>query len=289
MNRLYKISLFFLFVFFAVSCSSKSNHQTAVSTKKSTTAQPNIVVLKDSLEMPGLHRKRQIRIYLPPHYAESNKHYPVLYMHDAQNLFDVTTSYSGEWKVDETLNSLSESNHLDLIVVGIDNGQDKRMTELNPWDHKKFGKTEGKEYMDFIVNVVKPMIDQQYRTLGDRENTAIMGSSMGGLMSHYAIVKYPEVFSKAGIFSPSYWAGAGAIGFFEATPAAKDARLYFYMGAAEGGPMVPNVKKVYQSVLRRGHPSDKATLSIVAGADHNETAWSNEFARSVLWLFQPVH
>lgn len=287
MSKYYKFSILLLLSFVAASCNIKNN-QTSTSSQKLSTAQPNVVVLKDLFDMPGLDRKRQIRIYLPPHYAESNKRYPVLYMHDAQNLFDDATSYSGEWKVDEVLNSLSESDHLDLIVVGIDNGQDKRLNELNPWNSQQFGISEAKEYLDFIVKIVKPAIDQQYRTLSDRQNTAMMGSSMGGLITHYAVVKYPEVFSKAGIFSPSYMIANESIGFFDATPAAKDTRLYFYAGDSEGGSMVIDAQKVYSAELKNGHLSDGIVFSVVAGAGHNEAAWHNEFARAVVWLFKPT-
>ncbi len=188
--------------------------------------------------MPGLDRTRQIRVYVPPGYATSGKRYPVLYMHDGQNLFDDATAYAGEWHVDETMNALSRSGKLELIVVGIDNGKEKRMTELNPWPNPRFGAAEGKQYMDFVVKVLKPLIDKQYRTKADRANTAIMGSSIGGLISHYAIVQYPEVFSKAGIFSPAYWTAGPSFDYFAAKPAAGDARLYFLMGEKEGDSMV---------------------------------------------------
>jgi predicted alpha/beta superfamily hydrolase len=174
-------------------------------TPKASTALPGVSLLGEPVEMPGLNRKRQLRLYLPPGYATSNKRYPVLYMHDGQNLFDTTTAYAGEWKVDETLDALAKEGKLELIVVGIDNGAEKRMTELNAWDNPQFGAGENRAYTDFIVKTVKPMIDRQYRTLPDRANTAIMGSSMGGLASHYALAQYPQVFSKAGVFSPAYW------------------------------------------------------------------------------------
>src|SRR5206468_2794112 len=114
------------------------------------TAQPNVHVLAP-LRMPGLERERTLRIYLPPGYEKTQRRYPVLYMHDGQNLFDAATSYAGEWGVDETLNELARSSHLELIVVGIDNGDLKRMQELNPWDNEKYGAGEGREYMRFIV------------------------------------------------------------------------------------------------------------------------------------------
>jgi len=249
------------------------------------TAQPEVSLLKEQLEMPGLNRKRQIRLYLPPGYANSDKRYPVLYMHDGQNLFDDATAYAGEWHVDETLNALARSGKLELIVVGIDNGGEKRMTELNPWSNPQFGAPEGKEYMAFVVNVLKPLIDKEYRTKADRANTAIMGSSMGGLISHYAIIQYPTVFSKAGIFSPAYWTAAPSFDYFAANPAAKDARLYFVAGEQEGGGMVPDVKKVFASIKKADKPNFNASLKIVPGAKHNEAFWSSEFEQAVLWLF----
>ena len=252
---------------------------------KVSTAAVEVTVLKEAFVMPGLNRSRQVRLYLPPGYGTSDKSYPVLYMHDGQNVFDNATAYAGEWGVDETLNDLAASGQLELIVVAIDNGAEKRMTELNPADHAEFGKAEGKAYVEFIANTVKPYIDQHYRTLADAEHTGIMGSSMGGLISHYAILQFPQVFGKAGIFSPSYWAAGQQVSWFENQPAAKEALLYFYMGGKEGDSMVPDVERVYQAVLSKGHVKEQTQYHLVADAEHNEAAWRNEFKTAVLWLF----
>jgi len=253
---------------------------------KVSTAAAEVTVLNEAFVMPGLNRSRQVRLYLPPGYGTSDKSYPVLYMHDGQNVFDNATAYAGEWGVDETLNDLAASGQLELIVVAIDNGAEKRMTELNPADHAEFGKAEGKAYVEFIANTVKPYIDQHYRTLADVEHTGIMGSSMGGLISHYAILQFPQVFSKAGIFSPSYWAAGQQVSWFENQPAAQEARLYFYMGGKEGDSMVPDVERVYQAVLSKGHATEQIQYHLVADADHNEAAWRNEFKTAVLWMFK---
>ncbi|HEX9172516.1 MAG TPA: alpha/beta hydrolase-fold protein [Telluria sp.] len=255
---------------------------------KASTALPGVSLLSPQLDMPGLKRQRQVRLYLPPGYATSGKRYPVLYMHDAQNLFDNATAYAGEWKVDETLDALSKAGQLDLIVVGIDNGQSHRMTELNAWHNPRFGPApEGREYMDFIVKVVKPLIDSRYRTLPDRANTAIMGSSMGGLVSHYAIAQYPEVFSKAGVFSPAYWTAQESFDFVAGRPLPKDARVFMLMGEKEGDSMVPDVERMAAVVRKTGHPERNLVLKIVPGAQHNEGFWSGEFREAVLWLFKP--
>ncbi|MES2321074.1 MAG: alpha/beta hydrolase-fold protein [Pseudomonadota bacterium] len=250
------------------------------------TAQPTVSVLAEQLDMPGLDRKRQVRLYLPPGYAGSTKRYPVLYMHDAQNLFDSATAHAGEWQIDETLNTLAREGKLELIVVGIDNGREKRMTELNPWDDSEFGKGEGKRYMDFVVKTVKPLIDARYRTLPDRASTAIMGSSMGGLISHYAIHQHPDVFSKAGIFSPAYLIGKEAFNFVAEKPARKDARLYLLVGTAEGSERVEKAERMRADLVRISRQSGNTVLKVVPGGEHNEGFWRAEFRQAILWMFE---
>jgi len=256
-------------------------------TPKTSTALPGVSLLGEPVEMPGLNRKRQLRLYLPPGYATSNKRYPVLYMHDGQNLFDAATAYAGEWKVDETLDALAKEGKLELIVVGIDNGAEKRMTELNAWDNDRIGKGEGREYTDFIVKTVKPMIDRQYRTLPDRANTAIMGSSMGGLASHYALAQYPQVFSKAGVFSPAYWTAEPAFAFVASKPVPKDTRVFLLMGGKEGPQMNADVKKMAGVIGKTGHPAKNTVLKIVPQAEHNEAFWAGELREALLWMFAP--
>src|ERR1700676_1669623 len=117
------------------------------------TASPNVQVLPEPLTMPGLDRQRMIRVYLPPGYTTSKQRFPVLYMHDGQNLFDDATSFVGEWGVDETLDALAKTRDFKLIVVGIDNGAENRIHELSPWDNAKYGKGEGRQYMAFLVDV----------------------------------------------------------------------------------------------------------------------------------------
>jgi cyclomaltodextrinase / maltogenic alpha-amylase / neopullulanase len=259
------------------------------------TAAANVHVLPNKLAMPGLDRARTIRIYLPPGYETSKKRYPVLYMHDGQNLFDAATAYAGEWGVDETLNELANTRGLGLIVVGIDNGGAQRIHELNPWDNAQFGKGEGAQYMDFIVDVVKPYVDAHYRTQADRTHTAIMGSSMGGLISHYAMTRYSKVFGKAGIFSPAYWLAPPIFTDPAQARFARDARLYFYAGGNEEGNtspdmrhMVTDMDQVVDAIRKTGFPSRNLAVHVVADAQHNEAAWRAEFPRAVTWLFEGV-
>ncbi|MGB7842151.1 MAG: alpha/beta hydrolase-fold protein, partial [Salinimicrobium sp.] len=153
------------------------------------TASPNVSTFE--IAAPQLDTIRKIWVYLPENYETSEESYPVLYMHDAQNLFDAATSYSGEWKVDEVLDSLKTPQ---VIVVGIEHGNDKRIEELTPYPNEKYGGGKADAYVNFLMITLKPHIDATYRTLPDAENTAIMGSSLGGLTSFYAAIKYPETF-----------------------------------------------------------------------------------------------
>jgi predicted alpha/beta superfamily hydrolase len=249
------------------------------------TAQPNVHVLAPAFEIPGLHRERTVRIYLPPGYGRTPQRYPVLYMHDGQNLFDNATAYAGEWGVDETLNALARSRGLEVIVVGIDNGGIERVHELNPYDSPQSGKGEGERYLAFIVAVLKPWIDQHYSTLPDRRHTAIMGSSLGGLISSAAISRYPQVFGSAGIFSPAYWAAPQVFADTERRPPPHDERIYFYAGGSESESMLPDMKRMVDVLQRSGIPAKNLGVRVNPVGRHNEAAWRAEFPRAVTWLF----
>ena len=257
---------------------------TGFAADRAPSAQPNVHVLAP-LHMPVLDRERTLRIYLPPSYEHSTRRYPVLYMHDGQNLFDDATSFVGEWGVDEILNELARTRKFELIVVGIDHGDAKRFQELNAWDNEKFGKGEGRDYMHFVVDVVKPYVDTHYRTQTDRAHTGILGSSMGGLISHFAMYEHADVFSKVGIFSPSYWIAPEALDMTRAHAVPKNTRVYFYAGGREDDTMLSNMQDVVAALRRRGIPATDWRVEVNPDAEHNERAWHAEFARAVTWLF----
>jgi predicted alpha/beta superfamily hydrolase len=246
-------------------------------------AGPGVHVLAP-MTIPGLDRQRTIRVYLPPGYSTSNKRYPVLYMHDGQNLFDDATSYVGEWGVDEALDQLAKEG-LSVIVVGIDHGNEKRMTELNAWDNAKFGKGEGKQYTDFIVKVLKPWVDANYRTRPGRKDTGIMGSSMGGLASHYALFQYPEVFSMAGIFSPAYWTAPPVAEWTKARTPGKHDRIYMIAGGKEGEEMTGQFAAMDRQLRAIDKRTPEIHSEVIAGAEHNERFWRGEFPKAVRFLY----
>ena len=160
------------------------------------------------MDMPQLGvTGRRIWVYLPPGYDTTDLRYPVLYMHDGQNLFDPRSSYCGEWGVDKALDALFRKNKTKgAITVGVDNGGLERWNEYSPWGGADgTGRCNGDKYARFIVDELKPLIDNQFRTLPGRENTGVAGSSLGAIISFYISLKHPGVFSRAGLFSPSFW------------------------------------------------------------------------------------
>lgn len=256
---------------------------TSANPEKASTAQPNVHVMP-AIEMESLHRKRTYRVYLPASYEDSGKRYPVLYMHDGQNLFDDATSYVGEWGVDETLNRLEQTCGLEVIVVGVDHGDKLRMTELNPYDNERFGKGEGDAYVDFLVNQLKPHIDQKFRTLPGRVHTAVMGSSMGGLISNHAINRYQDTFGMAGIFSPSYWIAPQMLAATESNPELKNTRVYLSTGALEGESMTEGFNQMVR-VLKQQASADQWQAQLDAEGEHSEAFWNRIFPQAVSWLF----
>jgi predicted alpha/beta superfamily hydrolase len=257
--------------------------------EKPSTAGPNVQASTAPMAMPGLGRERRVQVYLPPGYATSNKRYPVLYMHDGQNLFDDKTSFVGEWGVDEAMDRLAKEKGLEVIVVGIEHGGEQRMTELKPWDHPKYGKGEADDYLRFVVEVVKPWADQRFRTRPDRAHTGIMGSSLGGLTSWYAAFKYPQVFGRVGVFSPSYWIAPKAYDLEPTVKLPRDTRMYQLTGGKEGQKKdaeetVANSERMAE-MMRRDQPNLGLRSVVVPEGEHNEKFWRAQFPAAVQYLF----
>jgi predicted alpha/beta superfamily hydrolase len=250
---------------------------------KKTTASSNVQVIDTAFFIPQLNRHRRIWIYLPASYHQSHKKYPVLYMHDGQNLFDEATSGYGEWGVDEALDSLATGNR-EMIVVGIDHGGDKRINEYSPYDMEKYGKGEGKEYVEFLVKTLKPFIDRHYRTSKKEKDTYIAGSSMGGLISFYAILAYPNVFGAAGVFSPAFWITPQLKQLDPQLAKKVKGKIYFYAGGAESESMVPDMLAVFEQM--RLHSKARMETVIRAEGKHNEPTWREEFPLFFKWLME---
>lgn len=250
------------------------------------TATDNVQIYDTDFYIPQLDRYRRIWIYLPPDYDTSNKNYPVLYMHDGQNCFDESTSFAGEWEVDESLNQLFEEGDYGCIVVAIDNGGVHRTDELTPWNNPDYGGGQGDLYLQFIINSLKPVIDANFRTLPDREYTGIMGSSLGGLISHFALIKYQNVFSKGGVFSPAYWIVKDSIfSLTEHTSKEFPLKSYTIAGATEGGQIPFYANEMNNLLLNSNFNDEELFIEIHADGQHSEWYWAREFPAAYEWLF----
>ncbi|MBW8360216.1 MAG: alpha/beta hydrolase [Weeksellaceae bacterium] len=258
-------------------------------TPKKNTLSKNVHVLSEHFPLPQLNTTRKIWIYLPPDYDSSKKKYPVIYMQDGQNLFNEATSFSGEWKVDETLDQLFVDGKESAIVVGIDNGGSERLNEYSPWKNAKYGGGKGALYSDFLANTLKPYIDRTYRTKKQARNTVLAGSSMGGLISFYTGMRYPEKFGKLLIFSPSFWFANAEVNAFIHNNSNKEVRkikLYFLAGKKESQEMVSDIEKVVPLLRKQGVRQKNILTKFDADGTHSESYWSMEFGSAYLWLFR---
>jgi predicted alpha/beta superfamily hydrolase len=237
--------------------------------------------------MPELGRTRRIWIYLPPDYnAAVNKRYPVFYLQDGQNLFDIATSFAGEWQVDETLNSLFNSGDAGCIVVGIDNGGGSRINEYAAWRNPTYGGGEGKIYARFLVETLKPYLDAHFRTKTDRLNTAIGGSSMGGLISLYTAMEYQDVFSKAAIFSPSLFFHDSVFIHPQVRGRQQPMRFYFLAGQNESATMVSDMNRMTTLLRNAGFTTEEVKSVVKSDGAHAEWFWAREFSAGYQWLFR---
>lgn len=271
MTRIHFIFLTFLLTL------TQNYAQTSVDSRPST-ASKNVSTF--NIASPQLNSSRKIWIYLPENYSKSKKRFSVIYMHDAQNLFDSKTSYSGEWNVDEKLDSLRAQ----VIVVGIEHGNEKRIDELTPYKNEKYGGGKADAYLDFIVSTLKPKIDNEYRTKTKSRNTIIMGSSLGGLTSYYAALKFPKVFGKAGVFSPSFWYSSDIYNFTENSGKIKS-KIYFLAGDNESEDMVKDLNSMELLLNKnRCYCLNLNEKKIIKGGQHNEKLWRENFVNAILWL-----
>ncbi len=249
------------------------------------TAVGNTHIIDTDFYIPQLERYRRIWIYLPPDYYTSTNNYPVVYMHDGQNLFDYYTSFAGEWGIDESMQEIFSDGDSTSIIVGIDNGGLTRIDEYSPWVNSYYGGGEGDEYAAFIVETLKPFIDGSFRTLPDRNNTAVAGSSLGALISYYTILQYPEVFSKAGLFSPSFWFSNEVLTFTENFSKVYNQKIYIVADDDESDEMVDDIYEIKDALMQSGFAEDELKVVIETNGAHSEWFWKLEFPDAYRWLF----
>lgn len=285
-----KKTIFLLFSAFFLMTSCKENQpkkeNSIKSNQKKSTKAANVSILKKEFIIDGLNSiSHKVWVYLPPNYETSKDNYSVIYMQDAQNLFDDATSFIGEWQVDETLNKLFKKTGKGYIVVGVENGGEKRIEEYTPWKNQKYGGGKGAIYIDFLAKTLKPFIDKNYRTKPAAENTAIIGSSLGGLISFYGGLKYPEVFGKIGALSTSFWFSDQVIDFAKQHGKQTNTKLYLLVGGKEGDTQVPDTENMTKLLVELGFPSQNLKTKVVAEGTHSESFWKSEFLEVITFLY----
>ena len=248
---------------------------------------PIVEIISEKFFIPQLNRTRKIWALLPYNYHKTDKTYPVLYLQDAQNLFNEGSAF-GNWEIDKKMSILAEYGRGDVIIIAIENGSEDRIKEFI-FDNDSVAKgSEGKKYIRFITDTLKPYIDQNYRTKKDRENTGIGGSSLGGLISIYSGFLYPEVYSKLMIFSPSLWINPENNFPQMNFKNPYDIKVYMYGGEMEGSQMTERIglfEKTMEGWENSHSLQFEFKVSINPDGKHQEFFWSQEFPRAVEWLF----
>lgn len=246
---------------------------------------PEKVIISENFEIPQLIKTRRIAALLPHDYRQSDKHYPVLYLQDGQNLFDDYAPF-GNWAVDKKMAVLAERGMGDVIIVAIDHAEEERIAEFTPSMKTRLGRGDGKKYVRFLADTLKPYVDKQFRTLPQRQYTGMGGSSMGGLITIYAGLMYPEVFSKLMVFSPSLWVAPNIHFNLMNLDEPLDLKIYLYGGGEEGTYMIPNMQRFVAAVEQQKSDTQiDVNLSIDPTGKHNEARWGEEFPKAIEWLF----
>ena len=237
-----------------------------------------------------LAHDRDVLVWLPPGYDWTERRYPVLYMHDGQNLFEPDTAFTkGEhWRIGETATTLIAAGRIEApIIVGIYNTGEARVDEYTPTDDVKLGGGLADDYGRLIVDELKPLIDRTYRTRSDRESTGIAGSSLGGLVSLHLAFSHPAVFGRAAALSPSVWWGRKAIlKTIRQSRAKPPLRLWVDMGTAEGRRGLDDARLLKAALVGVGFVvGGDLHYAEYEGATHSEQAWSERVGPMLEWLF----
>ena len=236
---------------------------------------------------------RNIWVYLPPDYdTETDKHYPVLYMQDGQNVFveqppSGSVDYPvGSWDVSTTLNELYADGYSVGIVVAIDRIEEYK-SEYSPWTNSYFSQSgTGNEYLQAVIENILPYVNSNYRTLTGPENTAIAGSDMGGLISYYGALKHQSVFGRAGIFSPNFWFNKDELStYLESWTKNESSKMYFINGDSEGTTIDNDVQLFFEATKNKGYADENIKREIVEDGFHNNMSWGAQFRKVYAFLF----
>ncbi len=240
-----------------------------------------------------LRGPRDVVVYLPPDYeSDRNRQYPVLYLHDGQNLFDPATAFLGNhWRLDEVAEEMIQGGHIEpLIIVGVYNAGIERMAEYTPVRDRRGRGGRARSYGKMLVEELKPFIDREYRTLRDSQNTGLGGSSLGGLATLYLGLHYPKVFGKLIVMSPSLWWANRAI-FREVSKLRPKLppKIWLDIGTCEGQDpqdCIRNTAELCQALVGKGWQLGRDLAYVEdEGAGHDEKAWGSRMRDALRFLF----
>jgi predicted alpha/beta superfamily hydrolase len=238
-----------------------------------------------------LRNQRDLIVYLPPGYdAQPQRRFPVLYLHDGQNLFDGSTSFipGMDWHVGQTADHFIHEGRVEpLIIVGIYNAGKQRLREYTPTRAPRLGGGSANRYAKFLLEEVRPFVNSQYRAQEGPENTGIGGSSLGGLVSLYVGLRQPEIFGKIAALSPSVWWNERVIlRFAAAAPVQPLPRIWLDIGTREGPRIVDDVERFRDILIGKGwQPGRNLHYERIEGAEHNEAAWAQRVGPFLQFLF----
>ncbi len=246
---------------------------------------PQIHLLSEDFEIPQLHKRRRVWALLPHDYDHTDERYPVMYLQDAQNLFNENSPY-GNWEIDKKLAVMADYNIGKLIVIAIEHAEGERILEFT-MGMTVFGQGQGEQYIRFLAETLKPFVDTHLRTKPERAFTGIGGSSMGGLVSIFGGILCPQIFGRLLIFSPSLWVVPQLVPSFLDKEDPQPTRIYLYAGGEESARMVQRITQFKKQILKQEKHAEKAAvhLSIHPQGKHSEVFWSDEFPKAIEWLF----
>lgn len=252
------------------------------------------------LMVPYLQSERRIRVLLPKDYEKSTKRYPVVYMHDGQNVFYSREAFSGHsWKVIPMVKRNPDTIP-EMIIVGIDHAEEQRVGEYSFWDIQskdEILKGQGEAYGEFLVDCVKPFIDAHYRTISDKKHTTLIGSSMGGNITATLGVKYSHIFGNLGIFSLASWITPKEFKAYIDALTDTQQHIYIQVGAneqeeADKKYVAGNIAQLYidhtlsyyNQLIANGVPLDNIHLQIVANGKHSEHVWAKYLPECIKFI-----
>ncbi len=238
-----------------------------------------------------LRNQRDLIVYLPPGYDhQPRRAFPVLYLHDGQNLFDGATSFipGMDWHVGHTADHMINTGQVEpLIIVGIYNAGKQRLGEYTPTPAPRLGGGRAHRYGKFLLEEVRPFVLERYRIANGVKNTGIGGSSLGGLLSLYLGLRLPQIFGKIAALSPSVWWNERVIVRFAAAATVQPIpRVWLDAGTREGGRTLEDVERFRDVLLHKGWRLGRDLhYERVEGAEHNEAAWSRRVGPFLRFLF----